>query len=152
MFEKFAETARSAVTFSVEEASRRGDRRVGTDHLLLGVLHDPQMTQILGVNLDRARAELQTMDEKALSAIGLNIGEFTPPTGTGKSKRAQFGSGAKAILPRALSLAVREKSRRIESKHLLLALLECERPDPAAVLVDELKVDRMDVRAKAALI
>ena len=38
MFERFARSAREVVAGAVEEAGHRGDRGVGTDHLLLALL------------------------------------------------------------------------------------------------------------------
>jgi ATP-dependent Clp protease ATP-binding subunit ClpA len=149
MFERFSDPARSAVTASADEAIQRGDRRVGTDHLLLGVLHDPAIADLLGVDVTKARAESNALDQQALKAIGLNVGEFEATFAPRKWRRTQFTSGARSVLPRALSLAVAEKSRRIQTKHLLLALLERERPDPAAVLLTGLKIDRSAVRTKA---
>ncbi len=40
-----------------EEARRRGDRRTGTDHLLLALLEDPSIEVVLGVSLQQAREE-----------------------------------------------------------------------------------------------
>ncbi|MYS42867.1 hypothetical protein GTY23_16820, partial [Streptomyces sp. SID5998] len=54
MFEQFAAGARAAVTSAVDEASLRGDRRIGTEHLLLGVLHEPGAARALGADLDSA--------------------------------------------------------------------------------------------------
>ncbi|NEA46962.1 Clp protease N-terminal domain-containing protein, partial [Streptomyces sp. SID10815] len=52
MFEQFAAGARAAVTSAVDEAALRGDRRIGTEHLLLGVLHEPGAVRALGADLD----------------------------------------------------------------------------------------------------
>ena len=41
-----------------EEARRRGDRRTGTDHLLLALLEDPSIEAVLGVSLQQARQAL----------------------------------------------------------------------------------------------
>ena len=38
------------------------DRRVGTDHLLLGLLHDPGIVVALGTDAERARAAAQDLD------------------------------------------------------------------------------------------
>ncbi len=43
MFNRFSKSARQAVTAAVDEAHARGDRRVGTEHLLLGLLQVPHM-------------------------------------------------------------------------------------------------------------
>lgn len=150
MFDRFAEAARNAVTVSAAEAGRRGDRRIGTDHLLLGVLHDPTIATLLGVDLERARAASRALDQQALAAIGIDIGNVNPPVATRNSKHAPLTSGARSVLPRALTLAAAEKARRLTTKHLLLALLEREQPDPVAVLLTRLQIDRADIRAKAA--
>lgn len=41
MFERFTKEARQVVTKAVEEARSRGDGRIGTVHLLLGVFDSP---------------------------------------------------------------------------------------------------------------
>ena len=51
-----------------EEARRRGDRRVGTDDLLLGLLREPAVAQVLGCDLGAAREALDAMDRDALVA------------------------------------------------------------------------------------
>lgn len=140
----------NAVTCSADEARWRGDRRIGTDHLLLGVLHDPAIATLLGVDLERARAESRALDRQALAAIGIDIGDFNPAVVTSKSKHAPFTSGARAVLLRAGTLATAEKAHRIKTKHLLLALLEREQPDPAATLLTRLQIDRADIRMKVA--
>ena len=41
-----------------EEARRRGDRRVGTDHILLALFEDPSTEAVLDVSLQQARQAL----------------------------------------------------------------------------------------------
>jgi len=150
MFERLADTARDAITSSADEAARRGDRRIGTEHLLLGILHDPAIVRVLGTDLGRARAELAGSDARALAAIGIDVGEFRPPETTSRPRRTAFSSGARAVIPRALSLATQERARRISTAHLLLALLDGEEPDAAAALLAGLKVDPVEVRRRLA--
>lgn len=148
MFDRFAQPARTAITLGADEAARRGDRRLGTDHLLLGLLHDPEMAATLRIDVQRARDESQVLDRRALAEIGFDVGDFAPPQTTAKAAHTPLSSGVRSVLPRALTLAGVEKSRRITARHVLLALLERERPDPAAVLLDSLKIDRAEVRAR----
>jgi len=61
-----------------------------------------------------------------------------------------FSSGAKSVMERTLRLTVAEKSKKITPKHLLLALLERQQPDPAAALLAELGVDRAEVARRLA--
>ena len=148
MFERLATTAQKAVEFSFEEASLRGDRRVGTEHLLLGVLHDAAIARLLNVDLEVARAALVDLDRQALEAIGIGVGAIRFTVTISKSKQAQFTSGAQSVLPRAFELATAQKSSRVNTNHLLLALLEREPPDPVAVLINELQVNRVTIRKR----
>jgi ATP-dependent Clp protease ATP-binding subunit ClpA len=137
------------LTSATEEARRRGDRRLGTDHLLLGLLHDEhsRAARALGVSLDDARAAADTLDVAALAAVGIGI------QAPGEGHPAPFGrrlppltSGARTVIKRALDEARPAKSGRIETTHFLLALLSLQRPDPAAELLDALGVDPAVVR------
>src|ERR1700759_4508624 len=62
-----------------EEARRRGDRRTGTDHVLLAVLEDPPVEAVRGVTLPQARQALESLDQEALGALGLGSGTDAPP-------------------------------------------------------------------------
>ena len=62
-----------------EEARRRGDRRSGTDHLLLALLEDPSTEAVLGVTLQQARQAHESLDREALGALGMGSGTDAPP-------------------------------------------------------------------------
>ena len=139
------------LTSATEEARRRGDRRLGTDHLLLGILHDEdsRAAQALGVSLADARAASDALDLAALAAVGIEIetlGEG-PPVLFGR-RLPPLTSGARAVFKRAIDQARPFKSGRIGTTHFLLALLSLQRPDPAAELLDALRVDRAAVRKR----
>ncbi|MFF1556295.1 Clp protease N-terminal domain-containing protein [Streptomyces sp. NPDC058279] len=150
MFEKFTAGARTAVTHALEEARLRGDRRVGTEHLLLGVLHEPGSPAVrcLGVGLDDARSALADLDRSALAAIGIDVRGVDRPPVPASRKRTPFTSGARSVLPRALGEVKRTGGRRLGEEHLLLALLAGERTDPVAELLDRLGVDRSAARER----
>ena len=61
-----------------EEARRRGDRRIGTDHVLLGLFEDPAIEVVLGVTLQHARQGLESLDQEALGALGIGSGTDAP--------------------------------------------------------------------------
>ena len=145
MFEKFAAPSRNAVRFGVEEAGRRGDRRIGTDHLLMGLLHDDDTATVVGVSVADARSTADALDARALEAIGLPIGDFRPAGQPRKLTRTPLTSGARSVLHRTVAFTTAEHSRRIMPRHLLLALLERDRPDPAAVLLAECGVDGQEL-------
>ncbi|MBO0655890.1 hypothetical protein J1792_24870 [Streptomyces triculaminicus] len=148
MFEQFAAGARDAVTSALNEATLRGDRRIGTQHLLLGVLHEPGSVRALGIDLKTARAALDALDRSALAAIGIDIQGIERPPIPASRKRTPFTSGARAVVPRALAETRKAGSRRITPEHLLLALLDCAQPDPAAELMAQLGIDRAAVRER----
>ncbi|MFE5034790.1 Clp protease N-terminal domain-containing protein [Streptomyces sp. NPDC056683] len=148
MFEQFAAEARATVASALEETTLRGDRRIGTEHLLLGVLHDPGAARALGTDLETARAALDTLDRSALAVVGIDVHGIDRSPIPASRKRTPFTSGARAVLPRALAETKKAHSRRITPEHLLLALLDCEHPDPVATLLTELDIDRTTVRAR----
>jgi ATP-dependent Clp protease ATP-binding subunit ClpA len=150
MVKRLSEDARKLVlTAAADEARRRGDRRLGTDHLLLGLLHDPaaEAASALGVDLASARAAQDALDRAALAAVGVRAGDPGPiEDAASPRRRPPLTSGARAVFKRALQQARPSKGGRIGTRHFLLALLACERPDPAAELLHQLGVDPAVVR------
>jgi ATP-dependent Clp protease ATP-binding subunit ClpA len=136
-----------------QEASQRGDRRLGTDHLLLGLLHheDSWAAQALGVSLAGARAASDALDRAALAAVGIQVetlGEGLPaPSGR---RFPPLTSGARAVFKRAIDEARPSRSGRIDTTHFLLALVSLRRPDPAAELLGALGVDPAAVHKRLA--
>jgi len=165
MFERFTRDARAVVSAALAEARERGDRHVGTEHLLLGVLASPDplvrdVTQAAGVDLVRARRALHDADADALTAIGIDVDVLPPPpwapapTPTARWRRPRrrpshrpFTGGAKQTLEAALREAVALRHSWIGTEHLLLALTARTRPDPAAQLLAALDVDAPALRA-----
>jgi len=155
MFERFASSTRAAVTYAVDAAAARGDRRVGTEHLLLGLLYDPAgaAKAALGTDLATARAALEGMDRDALAAVGidataldLDVAVAVVPSGA-RIGRLPFTAAAKDALGRTVRVAAARRSR-MEPEHLLLALLDCSAPDPAGQLLERLGIDAQTVRAR----
>ena len=149
MLDRLSPAARAAVAAGDDEAALRGDRRVGTDHLLLGLLHDPATAELVGIDLQTARSELRSLDRAALAAIGLTSPDLGAAVPISRRSARQPTSGFRAVLPLAYTLAATEKSR-VTPRHLLLALLTRDEPDPAAALLAALGVRPGDVRARAA--
>ncbi len=101
MFERFTQAARSTVVFATEEARGMRHDFVGTEHLLLGLLHQPAEpgVEVLvrhGLDLEAARAAVQRLlavavddlDGAALEAIGIDLDAVT------ERVEAAFGAGA----------------------------------------------------------
>src|ERR1700691_2102578 len=59
-----------------DEAVRRGDRTIGTEHLVLALLADPASpaARALGCALGSARRALDALDREALAAVGVQPG------------------------------------------------------------------------------
>ena len=129
------------------EALRRGDRKVGTEHILLAILHDPSTAAALAVDLDTARAALAALDRGALAAIGLGDLPDAPPITRIDRTWLPISPAAKAVLTEALE---ESGHARRGPGYVLLALMRLERPDTAAELMDALGTDRAAVRERLA--
>jgi ATP-dependent Clp protease ATP-binding subunit ClpA len=141
-----------------EEARRRGDRRTGTDHLLLALLEDPSIEALLGVSLQQARQALESLDQEALGTLGLRSGTGAPPLpmravpkkprlrDVAKKDRFRMTPAAKKVLQEA----VRPNRRKLQvtAQQVLAQILILQPPDPAAVLLDALGVNTSEVRRR----
>lgn len=148
--------------YAREEARRLGDRKVGTDHLLLGLLREPMPAQAVGRDLQTARDALGALDQDALAAVGIETELDAPPIPAPEPIDVPARPTIKAVLHRRLPLtpaaksALRESSRgmrrrqHVVPQQVLLALLDLERPDPAAELLAALGVDPASVRERLA--
>ncbi|NKE57790.1 hypothetical protein FXN61_13470 [Lentzea sp. PSKA42] len=130
------------------EAQRRGDRRLSTEHLLLGLLHEPAAVTVLGVRPARARRRPRRPRRAALAAIGINTGEFAATVVPAATKRPPLTTAARATLLRAVKPAPRAKAVHPTAEQFVLALLANNRPDPAADLLAHLGVDTDAVRGR----
>jgi Clp amino terminal domain, pathogenicity island component len=141
-----------------EEARRRGDRRYGTDHLLLALFEDPSIADVLGVSLGQARAAVESLDRQALGALGLELASDAPPLAmravptrprlrdVAQKDRQRMTPAAKRVLVDA----VRPNRRRgyVTAPQVLAQILTLQPPDPAAVLLGALGVDAAEVRRR----
>jgi hypothetical protein len=141
-----------------EEARRRGDRRTGTDHLLLALFEDPSIDVVLGVNLAQAREALDSLDHQALGTLGLKSGVDAPPLSmravpkkprlrdVAKKDRLRMAPAAKKVL----EAAVKPNRRKayVTAHQVLAQILTLQPPDPAAVLLDALGVNTSEVQRR----
>ena len=105
--------SKRVLAYGAEEAERMNHRRIGTQHLLLGLLREEKsfaadMLYERGLRLPQVRAEVARSGEFPLSVV--------PPVAPGVSPFA-------AILDLARREAERTGSAAVETKHLLLAAL-----------------------------
>jgi hypothetical protein len=141
-----------------EEARRRGDRRTGTDHVLLALLEDPSIEVTLGVSLQQARQALESLDQEALGALGMGSGTDAPPlpmraVPKKPTFRAVIEKDRLRMTPAAkkvLEDASKPNRRRlyITAQQVLAQILTLQPPDPAAVLLGALGVNTPEVRRR----
>ena len=151
-----------------EEARRRGNRRVGTEDLVLGLLREPDVAQVLGCDLGAARGALDALDRDALVAVGIDRPLDAPPVPTREPALGGRRAVLKAVLTDHLPMTpvakrakeaagkddhgrwvdTRQKARGWSRERMLIALLSLAPPDPGAALLDALDVDRTAVGAR----
>jgi hypothetical protein len=141
-----------------EEARRRGDRRVGTDHLLLALLEHPSIEDVLGVSLEQARQALALLDNEALAALGLELGVDAPLLpmravpkkprlrDVAQKDRLRMAPAAKKVLEEA-SKSIR-RGLSVPAQQVLSQILSLSLPDPARVLLDALGVNASEVQRR----
>ena len=142
-----------------EEARRRGDRRTGTEHLLLALFEDPSIEAVLGVSLQQARQALESLDQEALGALGMRSGTDAPPLPMRavpkkptlkylmlQKDRLRMTPAAKKVLEDAS----KPNRRRlyVTAQQVLAQILALQPPDPAAVLLGALGVNTPEVRRR----
>jgi ATP-dependent Clp protease ATP-binding subunit ClpA len=141
-----------------EEARRRGDRRTGTDHLLLALFEDPSIEVELGVSLHQARQALESLDQEALGSLGMGSGADAPPLpmravpkrptfrAVMNKDRLRMTPAAKKLLEEAVK-PLRRKTQ-VTAQQVLAQIVTLEPPDPAAVLLGALGVNTSEVRRR----
>jgi ATP-dependent Clp protease ATP-binding subunit ClpA len=141
-----------------EEARRRGDRRAGTEHILLALLEDPSIEAMLGVNLQQARQVLESLDQEALGSLGLGSGVDAPsppirvvpkkPTfrAVMRKDRLRMTPAAKKVLEEAVK--PNRRKTQVTARQVLAQIFMLQPPDPAAALLSALGVRSSEVRRR----
>lgn len=126
MFERLTADVRVAVLAATRAATiRRGESRIGSDHLLVGVVDVGSDTAAsAGLTVEGLHDALDRLDERALGAVGVETQSGNPLRQWGWSRRSHlpFSPGAKKALERSLRIALDHGDRRITTDHLLAAL------------------------------
>jgi ATP-dependent Clp protease ATP-binding subunit ClpA len=114
MFERFTANARRAVVIAQDEAGRLNHNYIGTEHLLLGLLCQPEgiaamVLNDVGITLDGARQEVEDIVRMGKNPPGKGHIPFTPR--------------AKKVLELSLREALRLGHNYIGTEHILLGLI-----------------------------
>jgi ATP-dependent Clp protease ATP-binding subunit ClpC len=117
VLEGYSAQARRAVSLATAEARRLHHPRVGTEHLLLGVLTDDASAAAQA--LHAAGARLAAARHKVVEACGADAGErpTTEPEYTPRAQRA---------LERAARFARQDREPEVRTEHVLLGILDVE--------------------------
>jgi ATP-dependent Clp protease ATP-binding subunit ClpC len=113
MFEKFSDRARRVVVLSQEEARLLNHNYIGTEHILLGLVHEDegvgsQALRSLGIRLDAVRRQVEEI---------IGQGDSSP------SGQIPFTPRAKKVLELALREALHLGHNYIGTEHILLGLV-----------------------------
>ncbi len=131
----FSADAQSALRHSRAEAIRLGHDYIGTEHLLLGLIHDrgnaANILMSFGIDLDELR---KAIEQNAPPTTGL------PPFGN-----IPLTKQAEMVLKRTYLEAKATKSNVIDTEHLLLALL-ADPQNLAAQVLSMYEVQYEDVK------
>ena len=135
MFEKFTDKARRVVVLAQEEAKLLNHNYIGTEHILLGLIHEGEgvaakALEALGINLEQVREQVQEIIGQGAQAPSGHI-PFTPR--------------AKKVLELSLREALQLGHSYIGTEHLLLGLIR-EGEGVAAQVLTKLGADTNKVR------
>jgi len=135
MFEKFTDKARRVVVLAQEEAKLLNHNYIGTEHILLGLIHEGEgvaakSLEALGINLESVREQVQEIIGQGQQA----------PTG-----HIPFTPRAKKVLELSLREALQLGHSYIGTEHLLLGLIR-EGEGVAAQVLTKLGADTNKVR------
>jgi len=135
MFERFTDRARRVVVLAQEEARMLEHNYIGTEHLLLGLIHEGEgvaakALRALDVDLDTLRREVESL-----------VGRGQQPT----KGHIPFTPAAKKVLELALRESVQLGHEYIGTEHLLLGLLR-EGEGPGAQVLQQRGIELNTVR------
>jgi Clp amino terminal domain, pathogenicity island component len=146
-----------------EEARRRGDRRIGTELVLVALLNEPLVAEALGTDAEHARAALEAMDNEALVAIGMDPSPVVSQLSALDPSAVPVRPSIRMVLRKHLRLTpcakkvLSDSSRSMRRghshpgpRHVLAGILELPAPDPAVELLAALGVERGVAGARLA--
>jgi len=125
MFERFTDRARRVVVLAQEEARMLNHNYIGTEHILLGLIHEGEgvaakALQALGISLEAVRQQVEEI---------IGQGQLAP------SGHIPFTPRAKKVLELSLREALQLGHNYIGTEHILLGLIREGEGVAAQVLV-----------------
>src|SRR5580698_1616298 len=125
MFERFTDRARRVVVLAQEEARMLNHNYIGTEHILLGLIHEGEgvaakALESLGISLEAVRQQVEEIIGQGQQAPSGHI-PFTPR--------------AKKVLELSLRGALHLRHNYIDQEHIVADLVGEDLEGPAQVLV-----------------
>jgi ATP-dependent Clp protease ATP-binding subunit ClpC len=113
MFERFTERARRVVVLAQEEARALSHNYIGTEHILLGLIHENEgvaakSLESIGISLDAVRTQVEEI---------IGEGRITP------SGQIPFTPRAKKVLELSMRESIQLGHNYIGTEHILLGLI-----------------------------
>src|SRR5213595_2904602 len=141
MFERFTDRARRVVVLAQEEARMLNHNYIGTEHILLGLIHEgkgvaAKSLESLGISLEAVRSQVEELIGRGTSG----------PTG-----HIPFTPRAKKVLELSLREALQLGHNYIGTEHILLGVIR-EGEGVAAQVLVKLGVDLNRVRQQVDLL
>lgn len=135
-FNKFTKEARQALLVAQEVAKKTSTTYVGTEHILIGILAQPQslganILQSFGVSIENVNLVLKT------------VGRTQTPGGGGKTPGGLSGF-AKKVIEDAVRFAHEFNHSFVGTEHLLYALVQQDNT-AATVILENMKISTKDV-------
>jgi len=125
MFERFTARARRAVVNAQQEARELSHNYIGTEHLLLGLMREPE--SVAARALQELKISQDTVREHVIQIVGRGQ---QPPSG-----HVPFTPRAKKVLELSLREALQLSHNYIGTEHILLGLIREGEGVAAQVLV-----------------
>ncbi len=137
MFERFTDRARRVVVLAQDEARRLNHDYIGTEHILLGLLHEGEgvaarALESLGISLDAVRQQVEEI---------IGRGQHAP------SGHIPFTARAKKVLELSLRESLQIGQNYVGTEHILLGLIR-EGDGVAAQVLVRLGADLNRVRQR----
>src|SRR5467141_711126 len=113
MFERFTDRARRVVVLAQEEARMLNHNYIGTEHILLGLIHEgdgvaAKALESLGISLEAVRQQVEKI---------IGLGQQAP------SGHIPFTPRAKKVLQLAKEEAIDHGGGSVAAEHILLGLV-----------------------------
>src|ERR1700760_3812608 len=125
MFERFTDRARRVLVLAQEEARLLNHNFIGTEHILLGLIHEGE--GVAAKALEQLGISLEAVREKVEETIG--------PAGSSTTGSPPFTPRAKKVLELSLREALQLGHNYIGTEHMLLGLVREGEGVAAQVLV-----------------